>query len=95
MYIARSLDLSNPENTSKGVSKGELKIKREQEVRKAKKKIKETIDGWHKMYRGEKDNKGYFYVGEILRDPGWLEKLPKRELCDAAQQSRPETVRDD
>ena len=28
-------------------------------------------------------------MGTIARDEGWLEKLPKRELCDAAREGRP------
>ena len=101
MYIPRSLDaITGPEKPTEKdgkppLSKAEIKIKREQATRKAKKQIKTTIDGWHKMYRGEKDNKGYFYVGQIEREPGWLEKLPKRKLCDAAEKSRPEELEEE
>jgi hypothetical protein len=36
-----------------------------------------------------KTGRPYFYVGKIKREPGWLEKLPKRELCAAAKEGRP------
>lgn len=71
-----------------GVTKAELKIRREQEFRKARKQVKATIEHWQAMFNGEK-GKPYFKVGEIVREEGWLEKLPKRELCEAAKSQRP------
>jgi predicted heme/steroid binding protein len=76
------------EATLKSLSKGELKIKRERERRLAKKKVSGGIDQWAKVFRGE-TGRPYFYVGEITREEGWLEKLPKRKLCAAAEESRP------
>jgi predicted heme/steroid binding protein len=66
----------------------EQKKLREQELRKARKKVKDTIEGWTKMFNGE-GGKDYFKVGTVKREPGWLEKLPKRTLCAQAQKSRP------
>lgn len=66
----------------------EQKKLREQELRKARKKVKETLDGWAKMFTGA-GGKDYFAVGTVKREPGWLEKLPKRALCAQAQKSRP------
>jgi len=66
----------------------EQKKLREQELRKARKKVKDTIDGWTKMFNGE-GGKDYFAVGTVKREPGWLEKLPKRTLCAQAQKARP------
>ncbi|KAF2497160.1 cytochrome b5 [Lophium mytilinum] len=70
------------------LSKGELKIRREQEYRQARKNVAKTLEGWHVLFRGDKDKK-YFKVGEVVRPSGWLEKLPKRELCEAAKKGRP------
>lgn len=70
-----------------GVS-GEMKSIREREVRKAKRQVKDTIEGWQQLFRGDK-GKDYFEVGEVQREDGWLEKLPKRELCALAEKGRP------
>lgn len=67
---------------------GEMKSIREQEVRKAKRQVKDTIAGWQELFRGEK-GKDYFEVGTVLREEGWLEKLPKRDLCEPAEKGRP------
>lgn len=66
----------------------EQKKLREQELRQARKKVKDTIEGWAKMFKGE-GGKEYFEVGTVKREPGWLEKLPKRPLCAQAQKARP------
>lgn len=71
-----------------GPKKAELKVRREREVREAKKKVADTLEGWAKMFRGEK-GKAYFWVGEVVREPGWLDKIPPRPLCDRAKKSRP------
>lgn len=68
----------------------EQKNYRSQEVRKAQKMVKDTIEGWAKMFRGEQ-GKDYFEVGKVVRAEGWLEKLPKRELCAQADKGRPKT----
>lgn len=72
----------------KGISKAELKIRNEREYRLARKRVQETIEGWAKMFRGE-GGKNYFHVGEVKRTPGWIDALPKRELCERAQKQRP------
>ncbi|KAE9966475.1 hypothetical protein EG327_011822 [Venturia inaequalis] len=70
------------------LSKRDLKIRREQESRQAKKKVKEGIEHWAAVFNGE-TGKPYFLVGKIKRKDGWLDKLPKRALCKAAQEGRP------
>lgn len=72
----------------KPLSKGELKNRRAQELRAAKKQVKEGLEHWHQLFRGDK-GKPYFKVGEVKREPGWLEKLPKRTLCENAEKNRP------
>ncbi len=64
------------------------KVHREQELRKARKKVKETLDGWAKMFEGE-GGKDYFAAGRVVREDGWLEALPVRKLCERAEKGRP------
>lgn len=64
------------------------KLYREQELRKARKQVRETIEGWRKMFAGD-GGKDYFEVGKVVREEGWLEKLPLRKLCARAEKGRP------
>lgn len=72
----------------KTLSKTELKLRKEKEVRAAKKMVQDTIEGWATMFRGA-GGKNYFPVGTVKRAPGWEDRLPKRKLCDYAQKQRP------
>ncbi|THV92973.1 cytochrome b5 [Aureobasidium pullulans] len=72
----------------KGVTKAELKKRKERETRLARKRVHDTIEGWSRMFKGEA-GKNYFEVGKVKREEGWLERLPKRELCEQAQKQRP------
>lgn len=72
----------------KPLTKAQLKIRREQEHRQARKKVRETLEGWHVLFRGDK-GKPYFKVGEVVREEGWLEKLEPRQLCETARKGRP------
>ncbi|KAK5129474.1 hypothetical protein LTR08_003234 [Meristemomyces frigidus] len=67
---------------------GAEKTAREQTLRLARKEVRTTLEGWGKMFKGE-GGKDYFEVGKVVREEGWLEKLPRRELCAAAQKGRP------
>ena len=64
------------------------KIERERQSRLAKKKVQSVVDGWAKTFRGD-TGKPYHWVGVVERADGWLEQLPRRELCEAAKKSRP------
>ena len=68
----------------------ETKLRREKEGRAAKKKVQAVVDGWAKTFRGE-TGKPYYWIGTIDRENGWLENLPRRELCEAAKKSRPKS----
>jgi hypothetical protein len=70
------------------LTKGQLKVRRERDLRIAKKRIVEGLGHWESVFNGE-TGRPYFYVGKIQREKGWLEKLPKRELCEAAKEARP------
>lgn len=69
------------------LSKGQMKIRKERDNRVAKKKTKEAIAHWEEVFSG-KTGRPYFYVGEIKREPNWLDDLPLRELCSGAEDSR-------
>jgi predicted heme/steroid binding protein len=66
------------------------KIMREQQLRAGRKKVRDTIEGWQKMFRGD-SGKDYFEVGRVVREEGWLEKLPRRKLCAQAEKGRPKS----
>jgi hypothetical protein len=70
------------------LTKGERKNRHARELREARKKAREGLEHWHKLFRGEK-GKPYHKVGEVKREEGWLEQLPKRELCEEAAKNRP------
>ncbi|RMY75034.1 hypothetical protein D0862_14007 [Hortaea werneckii] len=80
-------ELGGKEKRRKKVS-AEMKSRREQALRQARKQVQATIDGWGKMFRGE-TGKGYFEVGKVVREEGWLERLPRREICAQAERGRP------
>lgn len=80
------VDVEGAEKTE--LTPAQEKIRRELETRIARKKVQDTIEGWATMFRGD-GAKDYFKVGEVKREEGWLEKLPKRELCARAQKQRP------
>ena len=72
----------------KKLTKGELKNRHAQELRSARKQVRDGLESWHKLFRGDK-GKPYRRVGTVRRDEGWLDKLPRRELCEQAEKSRP------
>ncbi|KAG8629763.1 hypothetical protein KVT40_001382 [Elsinoe batatas] len=75
------------EEADQKLSKGELKTRRERETRVAREKVRQGLEGWAKVFRGDTGKK-YFKVGEVKREEGWLERLPKRELCEKAKGQR-------
>ncbi|KAF2845932.1 cytochrome b5 [Plenodomus tracheiphilus IPT5] len=74
--------------TRKQLTSAERKNRQAQELRAARKQVREGLENWHKLFRGDK-GKPYFKVGEVRREEGWLERLPKRELCEQARKARP------
>jgi predicted heme/steroid binding protein len=99
MYIPIDPEPGTPEadkvlEREKKLTKAERKNRHAKELREAKKKIKEGIEHWAKLFRGDK-GKPYHKVGTVVREDGWLEKLPKRELCEAARKNRPVRKLDD
>lgn len=74
--------------SSSKLSKAELKNRHAQDSRRARKQVREGLEHWHQLFRGDK-GKPYLKVGEVRREKGWLEKLPKRKLCESAHKGRP------
>jgi len=64
----------------------ELERMKVEELETAKKKAHEALEHWVKFFA---NSQKYKRVGYVKREEGWLEKLPRRELCAAAQRGRP------
>lgn len=89
MYMPIDATPDHPDyKPPKKLSKGEVKNRHAQELRKARKAVRDGLEHWHVLFRGDK-GKPYFKVGEVKREEGWLAKLPKRELCEEAVKARP------
>lgn len=63
---------------------------REEMLVKAHEKVRETIESWARMFRGE-SGKDYYKVGRIERSRDWLKDVPLKTLCESAEKMRPRT----
>jgi predicted heme/steroid binding protein len=79
------LDSDQP---AEGEKRGAWKIRREQDKRDALRQVKEGIEQWAKVLRGD-TGRPYFWVGTIMREEGWPSGLPMPTLCEPAQEARP------
>lgn len=70
------------------LSGAERKNRHAQELRSARRQVKDGLENWHVLFRGDK-GKPYRRVGEVKREVGWVDKLPKRALCEQAEKGRP------
>lgn len=87
MFMSVDEDESSGRETKD--EKKERKLRLERERRVARKKVRDAVAGWEKMFDGGKDGK-YFWVGSVKREEGWEEKLgPVRELCKKVREGRP------
>lgn len=66
------------------LSSGERKIRREQDVRMARARVRKQVAHWEGFFR---NHKKYFEVGRVV---GLEVPKVERELCRAAQQQRPQ-----
>ena len=66
-------------------TKDELAELRKEEMRVARKKVKDALSHWVDFFA--KSDK-YQRVGTVKREKGWLKELPRRDLCEAAQKTR-------
>lgn len=81
-------DVLEKARNRKPLTSAERKNRRAQELRQARKQMKDGLENWHMLFRGDK-GKAYFKAGEVRREEGWLERMPKRELCAQARKGRP------
>ncbi|CAI6336537.1 unnamed protein product [Periconia digitata] len=72
----------------KKMSKADIKIRNERELRQAKKSMREGLEHWHVLFRGDKGKK-YKQVGQVKRPKDWLKGVEKTELCEQAEKQRP------
>ena len=72
----------------KPLRSAERKNRHAQEMRKARQAVREGLESWHALFRGDK-GKPYRRVGTVKREEGWLEALPVRTLCEQAEKGRP------
>lgn len=70
------------------MTKADLKNMYARELRLARKSVRDGLENWHVLFRGDK-GKPYWKAGEVRREEGWLKKLPRRELCEQAVKQRP------
>ena len=70
----------------KRLSSGERKIRREQELREARRKVRAEVERWGRFYA---NSEKYFAVGrvEVGSDEEATGELP--DLCEAAEKARP------
>ncbi|KAK7613572.1 hypothetical protein BKA81DRAFT_97437 [Phyllosticta paracitricarpa] len=64
------------------------KIQRQADLRVARKRVAETVNGWARVFAGE-TGKEYVAVGRVVRPEGWLDDVPVPELCEKARKQRP------
>lgn len=76
------------EEVDSKLTPAELKNRSAKERRDARKKVRDVIEGWARVFGGE-TGKEYLAVGRVVREEDWLEKLPRRELCKKAAELRP------
>lgn len=78
------LPLDDPAIDSQYTS-GQLKALKEQERRRAHEEVHKALEHWVGFFA---NSKKYTKIGKVKREPGWEEKLEKRELCETAQRKR-------
>ena len=63
-----------------------LTIDESQERKAAIRTVRESVRHWENFF---KNSNKYFEVGKVKYEPGWLEKMPRKGLCEQAERSRP------
>lgn len=78
------LPLDDPEK-DRHWSYDEMQAMRERERVEAFAKVDEALRHWTDFFA---DSDKYMQVGRVVRPEGWLEAIPRRELCEAAKKGR-------
>ncbi|KAI9779517.1 MAG: hypothetical protein M1839_007325 [Geoglossum umbratile] len=74
-----------------GLTKGELKKRREAERREAKRQVNGAVEHWEGFFG--KSGK-YFLVGRVVGREGWEGRVERRGLCEKAKELRPKRKRE-
>jgi predicted heme/steroid binding protein len=75
-----------------GMTKGEIKKRRERERREARRQVRGAIEHWEGFFgRSGK----YFFVGRVVGREGWEGRVKKKELCEKARELRPKRKREE
>lgn len=80
------LPLDDPQEDAQ-LSKKELKIRREREMREAKQQVRDAVAHWVGFFRGGRDG-DYFEVGTVKREKNWPSKRPVPPLCEKSKKAR-------
>ncbi|KIE02661.1 Cytochrome b5, partial [Metarhizium majus ARSEF 297] len=83
------LPVDDPE-VDKYFTTAEMEKMREEELAAAREKAHGALQHWVKFFA---NSKKYHRVGYVKREEGWLDKLPRRQLCAQAQNRRKNRVR--
>ncbi|KHO01860.1 Cytochrome b5 [Metarhizium album ARSEF 1941] len=82
------LPIDDPD-VDKYFTTAEMDKMREEEMAAAREKVHGALQHWVDFFA---KSKKYHRVGYVKREPGWLEKLPRRQLCAQAQSRRKKRV---
>ncbi|KAG6308166.1 hypothetical protein E4U45_002166 [Claviceps purpurea] len=78
------LPIDDPE-VDKAWTTSEMEALREEEMARAKERAHNALKHWVDFFA---NSSKYTKVGNVKREDGWLDKLPRRELCAQAQRGR-------
>jgi predicted heme/steroid binding protein len=92
MFVPVDDDGDEGEGEEGGLTKAQVKIRREREVREAKRRVQEAVQHWEGFFR---NSDRYFYVGRVVGREGWEERVERRGLCEKARGLRPKRKKGD
>ena len=78
------LPLDDPE-VDRLYTAAEMKKLQEEELQQARKQVHDALKHWVDFFA---NSKKYHKVGTVKRAPNWLEKEPKKDLCEVAAKGR-------
>lgn len=88
MYIPVE-DLNEEDEEGEQLTRGQKKVRREQEMREARRKVRAEVERWSRFYR---NSEKYFEVGRVvIGSPGYEAEVEVEvpDLCEAAEMARP------
>ncbi|ERF72117.1 hypothetical protein EPUS_02908 [Endocarpon pusillum Z07020] len=85
MYIPVE-DLEEEEGEGQQLTRGQKKVRREQELREARRKVRAEVERWSSFYA---NSEKYFKVGRVVVDTNSKAEGEVPNLCEAAEKARP------